>query len=128
MHRLQDRPATGTPGPGERLNSVTLAPPSLHARRVPMAITAFTSRIGVTVALLISLLAGGCATTVFDAPERAERAEEQDETLSWWRLPDRSGRFEPRQVADANPSLLSSSALNSWPPTVKLSGPSRSLV
>jgi membrane-bound lytic murein transglycosylase D len=37
---------------------------------------------------------------VFDAPPRAERAEELDETLSWWRLPDMSGRFEPRRIAD----------------------------
>ena len=42
------------------------------------------------------LTAGGCATTVFDAPPRHARAEEGDETLSWWRLPDRSGRFEPK--------------------------------
>ncbi len=48
--------------------------------------------------MLIALVATGCATvtSVFDAPPRQERAEEQDETLSWWRLPDRSGRFEPR--------------------------------
>ncbi len=48
--------------------------------------------------MLIALGAAGCATvsSVFDAPPRQERAEEQDETLSWWRLPDRSGRFEPK--------------------------------
>ena len=71
---------------------------------------AFAYRFGVTVALAVSLMAsvlmGGCATTVFDAPGRADRAEEQDETLSWWRLPDRSGRFEPRQVASARAADL----------------------
>jgi len=36
----------------------------------------------------------GC-TTVFDAPFREARPVETDEALSWWRLPDRSGRFEP---------------------------------
>ena len=46
--------------------------------------------------LAAALTAGGCATTVFDAPPRHARAEEGDETLSWWRLPDRSGRFEPK--------------------------------
>ena len=46
-----------------------------------------------------TLLAGGCASTVFDAPPRQLRAEETDETLSWWRLPDRSGRFEPKLAA-----------------------------
>lgn len=70
------------------------------------------SKIGVAAAFLISLFAGGCATTVFDAPVRAERAEEQDETLSWWRLPDRSGRFEPRQVADASPALMPSPSIS----------------
>jgi membrane-bound lytic murein transglycosylase D len=34
----------------------------------------------------------GCGTA-FDAPTRQMRVEESDETLSWWRLPDRSGRF-----------------------------------
>ena len=67
---------------------------------------AFAYRSGVIAALLASLLTGGCATSVFDAPARAERAEEQDETLSWWRLPDRSGRFEPRQVASSRAAEL----------------------
>ena len=49
--------------------------------------------------LVATLLAGGCASTVFDAPPRQLRAEETDETLSWWRLPDRSGRFEPKLAA-----------------------------
>lgn len=60
---------------------------------------AFSCKPGITLALLAALLAGGCATAVFDAPARADRAEERDETLSWWRLPDRSGRFEPRLAA-----------------------------
>ena len=34
----------------------------------------------------------GCSTA-FDAPTRQFRPEEQDETLSWWRLPDRTGHF-----------------------------------
>lgn len=49
--------------------------------------------------LLVFALAllGGCET-VFDIPSRALRPAEIDETLSWWRLPDRSGRFEPRAI------------------------------
>lgn len=61
---------------------------------------------GIVAAVLVTLLGGGCTTMVFDAPPRAERPEEQDETTSWWRLPDRSGRFEPRQVASARPAEL----------------------
>lgn len=62
---------------------------------------------GIVAALLVALFAGGCTTAmVFDAPPRAERPEEQDETTSWWRLPDRSGRFELRQVASARPAEL----------------------
>lgn len=34
----------------------------------------------------------GCGTA-FDAPTRQMRAEDLDETLSWWRLPDKSGRY-----------------------------------
>lgn len=56
------------------------------------------------VALWSVLLCGGCATAVFDAPSRTERAEERDETLSWWRLPDRSGRFEPKRAAAPTPT------------------------
>ncbi len=45
--------------------------------------------------LLFALVAlAGCAT-VFEAPPQESRLAEVDETLSWWRLPDRSGRFEP---------------------------------
>ena len=62
--------------------------------------------LGTAALLLIALLVGGCASTTFDAPPRVQRIEEQDETLSWWRLPDRSGRFETRQVASSQPSDL----------------------
>ena len=79
---------------------------------------ALSAKPGITLALLAALMAGGCATAVFDAPARAERAEERDETLSWWRLPDRSGRFEPRAAAAPapDPELLSATGLALAPP------------
>lgn len=79
---------------------------------------AFSAKPGITLALLTALLAGGCATAVFDAPARADRAEERDETLSWWRLPDRSGRFEPKlAAAPAAPmALLGATGLALAPP------------
>jgi len=46
---------------------------------------------------LILCLALGCLLTAcgtaFDSPARQMRAEELDETLSWWRMPDASGRY-----------------------------------
>lgn len=59
--------------------------------------------------LLTALLAGGCAT-VFDVPPRAERIEERDETLSWWRTPDASGRFEPKRIVQAQQTPTASAA------------------
>ena len=61
---------------------------------------------GIVAVLLFTLLGAGCTTLVFDAPPRADRPEERDETISWWRLPDNSGRFEPRQVASARAAEL----------------------
>lgn len=48
------------------------------------------SRILVTLALCA--LVCGCGTA-FDAPTRQMRVEEMNEGLSWWRLPDHSGRY-----------------------------------
>ena len=61
---------------------------------------------GMIVVLLFTLLGAGCTTLVFDAPPRADRPEEQDETVSWWRLPDNSGRFELVQVASTRAAEL----------------------
>lgn len=44
------------------------------------------------VSLAFCAVLGGCGTA-FDAPTRQIRAEDADETLSWWRLPDQTGRF-----------------------------------
>ena len=43
-------------------------------------------------AFLLGVLLTGCAST-FDAPSRTQRPEELDETLSWWRQPDRGDYF-----------------------------------
>jgi membrane-bound lytic murein transglycosylase D len=48
-------------------------------------------------AILVLIQLTGCAT-VFDARHRPLQQVELDESLSWWRLPDRSGLFEPRPV------------------------------
>jgi membrane-bound lytic murein transglycosylase D len=48
-------------------------------------------RATLIVAFLCALLTG-CGTA-FDTPRREMRPEETDETLSWWRLPDRDGRY-----------------------------------
>jgi membrane-bound lytic murein transglycosylase D len=66
----------------------------------------FMQKLCTVAALMFAMLMGGCATTAFDAPARTQRIEEQDETLSWWRLPDRSGRFEVKQVASSLPADL----------------------
>ncbi len=63
--------------------------------------------LAITIAVLsCTLLGAGCTTLVFDAPPRADRPEERDETVSWWRLPDNSGRFEPVQVASTRAAEL----------------------
>lgn len=63
--------------------------------------------------LVVCALLTGCGTT-FDAPSRQFRAEERDETLSWWRLPNQTARYAamtaPAPVvvaALAEPVLLS---------------------
>lgn len=45
----------------------------------------------VFIAVLCAVLTG-CGTA-FDVPQRTLRPEDRDETLSWWRQPDRSGRY-----------------------------------
>lgn len=66
-------------------------------------------RAALIVAILCTLLTG-CGTA-FDTPRRQMRPEELDETLSWWRLPDRDGRYAamtrpaPVAVASSAPPL-----------------------
>ena len=78
--------------------------------------TAFAHHLKLAAALFFALLCGGCASTVFDAPARADRAEERDETLSWWRLPDSSGRFEPKRASAALPPDLLGATEIAWTP------------
>jgi membrane-bound lytic murein transglycosylase D len=55
-------------------------------------------RLYLLLLLLANLLLGGCAST-FETSQRPLAPDESDETLSWWRLPDQSGDYEPKSVA-----------------------------
>jgi membrane-bound lytic murein transglycosylase D len=62
--------------------------------------TTFVRRI---IALAFCCLVTACGTT-FDSPARQARPEELDETLSWWRAPDASGRYAA-MTRPAKPAL-----------------------